>query len=178
MLSWEGDWRFMRYAVLYQSKSGNTKLLAEEIFNSIDSDEKVICDIDECDEIPAVDVYFVGFGIHNYSCSIDIANCMENIGVSKLALFATCGYMPTEQYKEKLEDNLEVWLPETAEYLGMYLCQGKVEFDRREIMISKMPQAENKMREMFNQGCTHPDDEDLEAVSNFAKRVQRIVENN
>ena len=167
----------MKYAVIYQSKSGNTKLLAEEIFSSIDSDEKVICDIDECDEVPVADVYFVGFGIHNYSCGIDIANCMENIGISKLALFATCGYVPTEQYKEKLEDNLEVWLPEDAKYLGMYLCQGKVEFDRREIMISKMPQAESAMCEMFNQGSSHPDNDDLDAVSSFAKSIQRIAEN-
>ena len=166
----------MRYVVAYQSKSGNTRLLAEEIFESIESEYKEIYDIDKDNELPEADVYFVGFGIHNNSCSMDIAECMENIGVAKLALFVTCGYTPTEKYKEKLEKNLEVWLPENAEYLDMFLCQGNVEMDRRQIMVSQMSHAEDKMRQMFNVGCTHPDEKDLKDVNLFAKRIQKISE--
>lgn len=135
----------MKYAVIYQSKSGNTKMLGEEIFNALDSKKKEIYDIDEGKEIPDADVYFVGFGIHNNSCSMDIVDCMEGIGMAKLALFSTCGYMPTDKYKEKLEKNLEVWLPEDAEYIDMFLCQGNVELDRRKIMISQMPHSEDKI---------------------------------
>ncbi len=165
----------MKYAVLYQSKSGNTRLLAEEIFNSINSEEKEIYDIDEGNEIPKADVYFVGFGIHNNSCSMDIVECMESIGIGKLALFVTCGYIPTDKYKEKLEKNLEVWLPEEAEYLDMFLCQGNVEFDRRQIMISQMPHLEDKLRQVFSMGCSHPNEDDLRAVSDFATRIQKQV---
>lgn len=167
----------MKYAVIYQSKSGNTRLLAQKIYNSIDADEKELCDIDEGGDIPEADMYFVGFGIHNNSCSMDIADCLENIGMAKLALFVTCGYTPTDKYKEKLEKNLEVWLPEEAEYLGMFLCQGNVEADRRKIMIDQMPQAEEQIRQMFLQGGSHPDEDDLISASNFAKRMQRRAEN-
>ena len=64
-------------------------------------------------------------------------------------MFVTCGYVPTEQYKEKLEKALEVWYPDEGEYLGMFLCQGRVESDRRKIMISQMPSKEKEMQQMF-----------------------------
>lgn len=165
----------MKYAVIYQSKSGNTKLLAEEIFNTIESEEKEIYDIDEGYEMPEADVYFVGFGIHNNSCSMDIADAMESIGMAKVVLFATCGYTPTDKYKEMLEKNLEVWLPEDAEYIDMFVCQGNVEPDRRQIMISQMPHVEDKLRQMFNMGCTHPNEEDLKAVSDFTRRILKQI---
>lgn len=161
----------MKYAVVYQSKTGNTKLLAQEIFNTIESQEKEICDIDGASEIPVADVYFVGFGIHNNSCSMDIAEAMEHIGQAKIILFTTCGYTPTDKYKEKLVKNLEVWLPEDSEYIDMFLCQGKVEPDRKQIMISHMPHAEDKLKHMFNMGETHPDADDLNAVREFTRKV-------
>ena len=50
-------------------------------------------------------------------------------------------YMPTDQYKNNLEKQIEVWLPDDAQYLGMFLCQGNVEVDRRKIirMCRKTP---------------------------------------
>ncbi len=46
----------MGYAVAYQSKSGNTRLLAEEIFESIESEDKEIFDIDKDNELLKADV--------------------------------------------------------------------------------------------------------------------------
>jgi len=42
------------------------------------------------------------------------------------------------------------------------ILQFKSGIYKREVMISKIPLAENKMREIFNLGCTHPDDNGLE----------------
>ena len=106
---------------------------------------------------------------------MDIADVFEQITNKKYALFVTCGFMPTEQYKEKLKKNLEVWLPEEGEFLGMFLCQGNVEADRRKIMISQMPSKEKEMQQMFEIGSTHPDDEDLEEAADFAQEIQRAA---
>ena len=43
---------------------------------------------------------------------MDISDVFEQITGGKYAVFVTCGYVPTEQYKEKLEKNLEVWYPD------------------------------------------------------------------
>lgn len=162
----------MKYAVVYQSKSGNTRLIAEQIYNTLDTADKEIVDIDVTDEIPEADIYLVGFGIHSYSCSMDIADVFEQIEGKKYALFVTCGYMPTEQYKEKLKKNLDVWLPDVGECMGMFLCQGNVEDDRRKIMISQMPSREKEIKQMFQMGSTHPDEEDLENAAEFAMKIQ------
>ena len=126
-------------------------------------------------DIPAVDTYLIGFGIHGYSCSMDISDVFEQITGGKYAVFVTCGYVPTEQYKEKLEKNLEVWYPDEGEYLGMFLCQGNVESDRRKIMISQMPSKEKEMQQMFRLGNTHPDEEDLENAVDFAIKIQAEI---
>lgn len=166
----------MRYAVIYQSKSGNTRLLAEQIYETLNTEEKEIIDIDITTEIPDADVYFVGFGIHNRFCSMDVLDTLEQISGGQIALFATCGYLPTEQYKVNLETHMEAWLPEDADYLGMFLCQGTVEMDRRKIMIGQMPSKEKELEHMFELGSVHPDQEDITSITDFAIDIQTQVE--
>lgn len=161
-----------KYAVIYQSKSGNTKILAEQIFNALDTEEKELIDIDVEPTVPKAEVYFVGFGVHSGFCSREVLEVFEQITNGKFALFATCGYMPTEQYKVRLEKHLDVWLPEESEYLGMYLCQGNIESDRQKIMLSQMPNKERELKQMFSLGSTHPDQEDIELAVDFAVRIQ------
>lgn len=166
----------MKYAVIYQSKSGNTREIAEQIYSALWAEEKDIIDIDEEEILPQADVYFIGFGIHDGNCSMDIIDYLESLPSAKYAIFATCGYIPTEDYKKRLRGNLDVWLPDNGEYLGMFICQGKVERDRQNIMIGKMPTREVQLKKMFEEGSSHPNEEDLDAAANFAERIQEIVE--
>lgn len=166
----------MKYAVIYQSKSGNTKLLAEQIYRTLDTETKEIMDIDKISLIPEADVYLVGFGIHNHMCSIDVLDIIEQITDGKIALFATCGYAPTDQYKANLQKYMEPWLPDDAEYLGMFLCQGNVEADRQKIMMAQMPNKEKELQQMFMLGSSHPDQVDIEAVIDFTVKIQAEAE--
>lgn len=166
----------MKYAVIYQSKSGNTKRIAKEIYKVIESSEKYIVDIDETDAVPEADVYFVGFGVHSSNCGMDIIDVLEQTENAKCALFATCGYVPTDNYKEKLEKNIEVWIPDETEYMGMFLCQGAVEREQKNIMINKMPSGEERLRQMFEVGDSHPDGDDLDNAARFAAMIQEKAE--
>lgn len=168
----------MRYVVMYESKTGNTRMLAEEIYGALAAQDKELIDLDVTAEVPEADIYFIGFGVHNGSCSRSMLDYFDQITGGRFALFATCGCLPTEQYKSKLEKNLDVWLPENADYLGMLLCQGNVEPDRREIMIGKMPSREKELRQMFEDGSSHPDQGDRDAAADFAARIQGKVEHN
>ena len=79
--------------------------------------------------------------------------------------------MPTDKYKANLEKNLDVWLPDEAEYLGMFLCQGNVQADRREIMLEKMPGKAKELNRMFEVGSTQPNQDDLMAAADFTARI-------
>lgn len=166
----------MKYAVIYQSKSGNTREIAEEIFNSLSTDEKEIQDIDCEEEIPQADIYLIGFGIRNQMCSMDIINCFDQITGGRFAIFATCGYVATEQYKASLEKRLDVWMPEDADYLGMFLCQGNVSNEGQKNMLDQMPEEAERMEQLFAYGKTHPDSADLEKAAQFARKIQQQVE--
>ncbi|MFC1978144.1 flavodoxin family protein [Chloroflexota bacterium] len=54
----------MKILVAYMSKSGNTKKVAEAIFEEI-SDEKELKTVDEVDSIAGYELTFLGFPIHN-----------------------------------------------------------------------------------------------------------------
>lgn len=162
----------MKYAVIYQSKSGNTEMIACRIYDMLDTDKKVIINIDNGSQIPDADVYYVGFGVHNNSCSMDVEKVLRSIRKGKVALFATCGFMPEDTYKELIEKEVKEKLTEQTHYLGMFLCQGKVENDRKNIMVYKMPHSEKKLKEIFRVASVHPDENDLEAVSRFVDKLK------
>ena len=166
----------MKYAVIYQSRSGNTRLIAERIYQTLDTSEKELIDLDITSEVPKADVYFVGFGVHDYFCSIHVLNALDQITSGRIGLFATCGYLPAEQYKANLEKRLDVWMPEGVDYLGMFLCQGKVEADQKKKMIEQLPDREKELKHMFKIGKTHPDQEDLEEAEEFAMAMLEKIE--
>ena len=90
----------MKYVVMYQSKSGNTEKIAEEIYQNLPEWDTDIYDIDKGGEIPLAEVYFIGFGVQRGTCSMEIINLFEKIKGGKIALFATCGSCPTDHYKK------------------------------------------------------------------------------
>lgn len=167
----------MKYAVLYQSDTGNTEKLANVIFDSIDSDsqDKELVKLEEGIDIPEADVYFVGFPVHNQNCSFMIMDCLDKIESGGVALFATCGMYPSEKYIEKIEIAMSVWLSDSVEYLGIYVCQGKITPAQRNAFLEDMPQVSAKLEEMFDEGEAHPDEEDLREASVFAANVQNVI---
>lgn len=159
----------MKCAVLYQSKSGNTKLLAEKIYSVLESEEKELINIDESPTVPDADLYFVGFGVHGSFCSMDILDLFEKIDHGAIALFATCGCLPIDTYKYTIERKILAWLSNEVNYLGMFLCQGKVDDYRKKIIMDENKAYKNELIQMFERGDHHPNSDDLEDVSAFVK---------
>jgi hypothetical protein len=160
----------MEYAVIYYSESGNTEMLAKQIYAAIGSNEKTLVDLNKQQQIPKADMYFVGFPIHKKNCSLKIVDALEQIENGGLILFATCGLTPTASYKQKLEDALSVWLPDEADYLGMFLCQGKTSGEQKEHFYQTNPEYREKLAEMFREGDKHPDRDDVENAVGYVKR--------
>jgi flavodoxin len=161
----------MKYAVIYYSRSGNTEILAKQIYALIESDDKILIDLNEQEKIPWADVYFVGFPIHQKNCSLKIVDALEQIETGRLMLFVTCGLTPTENYKQKLEETLRIWLPDGAEYLGMYLCQGRTDEKQKEFLCNANPKYKDKFEQMFIEGERHPNRDDLDDLIRCIKNI-------
>lgn len=165
----------MKFAVIYDSDTGNTERIALEIYDTIGYRDKELLNLSEDDEIPDVDVYFVGFPVHQRSCGIKTMECLEKIETGKIVLFATCGMSATDSYREKLEDKLSVWISDDAEYLGLYLCQGETTVAQQKRFLETHPDISVELSEMLVNGIGHPDRDDLVQVVEFTEGILRKI---
>jgi menaquinone-dependent protoporphyrinogen IX oxidase len=99
----------MRVLVAYMSKTGNTKKVAQVIFEEI-SDEKEIKPIDEVESTEGYDIAFLGFPIHAMGPDKKTVELLEKHCVNgrNVALFIT--HMAPEDAQELAPDaKLRSW---------------------------------------------------------------------
>lgn len=161
----------MKYAVIYYSETGNTKALSKYLFENIHSTNKVLINMEDVDEIPKADMYFIGFPIYNQNCRMKVIELIEQIENSKIALLVTCGLNPTEQYKDKLEDTLSVWISNSNEYLGMQLCQCKTVDSQKQKFYQMYPQHNEQLEEMFERIDNNPIENNMLCIKEFIQNV-------
>ena len=163
----------MKYQIIYDSKTGNTKKLAEHIYEYLKGNEREIKTVAEFDATEEADVYFVGFYTNRNSCSLETADVLEMLDGKKIALFGTCGMGNTQEYYEKIRKNIDVWMPEDYEDCGFFMCQGRMKDkikERISIMSQKMTDdARCELWQMYDDGLTHPDEEDLVKLEIFVE---------
>ncbi|TES86447.1 MAG: hypothetical protein E3J89_02635, partial [Candidatus Aminicenantes bacterium] len=80
--------------VTYLSQTGNTKKIAEAIFEGLEGD-KTIKPMDEVQEIEDYSLIFIGFPVHSHSVPYKIESFLQKIPQGKkIALFSTHGSLP------------------------------------------------------------------------------------
>lgn len=165
----------MDYMVLYSSKTGNTKKVATEIFSALPGMSK---DMQSMEEYRGKDaeIYFIGFWVNRGTCEMSVIDAMSQLHGKKIALFGTCGMGRDAEYYRSIEQKVDVWIPDDCEYLGMFLCQGKMPMQVREkYEISREdPRQEayrKKMLQNFDEALFHPNEEDLKDARVFVKQV-------
>ena len=165
----------MDYMVVYSSKTGNTKKIATEIFSALPGMSKDMQNLVEYRGKDA-DIFFVGFWVDRGTCDMSVINMLSSLHGKKVALFGTCGMGRDEGYFRMIEQTVKVWIPDDCEYLGTFLCQGKMPMQLREnyeIMMEDPRQElwRKKMLQNFDEGLFHPNDEDLAHAREFVRRL-------
>ncbi|MEG1847868.1 MAG: flavodoxin family protein [Lachnospiraceae bacterium] len=166
----------MKTNVVYMSKTGNTEKLAKEIFNTIPGKDKDIREFEVNHQSSEGDIYFVGFWVNRGTCSMDLLEYLSGLHQKKIAIFGTCGMGSDEAYYKRIEDNIQVWLPEDCEYAGAFLCQGKMPMSVRDKYTEMLGSGKDErqiqqMIQNFDQGMTHPDKQDLSRMREFVQQV-------
>ncbi len=155
----------MKTLVTYFSHTGNTKKIAESIYEILQGD-KEIKKIDEGLDLDEYSLVFVGFPVHSHSVPIKAEAFLKNIPPGKkIALFSTHGSLTGSHLsREALE--YAVVLASKAKVLGSFSCRGKVSPEALEILI-KSPEHV-AWAEMAESARNHPDQNDLEDAHAFA----------
>ena len=158
-----------RYSIIYSSKTGNTKKLAEAIYNTLPQNK---CDyygtVDKIDDVLS-NVIYIGFWTEKGNAdhlTIDFLNKLRN---KKIFLFGTAGYGESEKYFEGIINNVKKNIDSSNTIIGTFMCQGKMPLSVRE-RYEKMREQNNislnidKLIANFDKALSHPNKEDLKTL--------------
>jgi flavodoxin len=153
--------------VTYYSRTGNTKSVANAIFEAVEGD-KSLRPIEElaAGEIGMYGLIFAGFPVHSHSIPFAVEEFLKTIPQGKkVAFFSTHGSLTGSRLSREALESATV-LAATARVLGTFSCRGKVSPQALDVL---MRSPEHKAwTEMAASAATHPDASDLEDAQNFA----------
>ena len=95
----------MKYAVLFDSRTGNTALIAEEIRSTLKQERCVGFGMQPL--TGAADVVFLGSWCDRGGFSEEMRKVISGIHHQKVALFATCGYGMDRAYFQRIEERMK-----------------------------------------------------------------------
>lgn len=143
--------------VVYNSLTGNTKLLADTIKSVLPNNNND-------------DIVFVGFWTDKGNADSKTIEYLKLLRNKKLFLFGTCGFGGSEAYFDRILTNVKSNVDSSNEIIGEYMCQGKMPQSVRERYL-KMKESNNcppnidVLIDNFDKALSHPDEKDLEKLS-------------
>ena len=135
----------MKYAIVYSSRTGNTKLLAQAIRSALPPEDCLYFGPPSPEALTAQRVY-VGFWTDKGTCDGETQSFLASLTGQEVFLFGTAGFGGAPAYFEKILSSVQAHVPASAHVLGGYMCQGK------------MPQAVRQRYEAMDDSPRRTDD--------------------
>ena len=151
----------MSYAIICSSKTGNTKKLAQRA-------REVLGEKNECSTADA-DLVLLGSWTDKGGLDPALEDALPQLAAKRVFLFGTCGFGGSQAYYDRVLDRFQSALPEGAQVVGRFMCQGQMPLAVRERYVKMAEQDPKKfepMIENFDRALGHPDAADLTAFEN------------
>lgn len=153
----------MTYEIIYQTKTGNTALLAERIKSALPAKDCVFFGT-----LPLTDkhaeIIFVGFWTDKGNCCEEIASFLQSLHHQTVFLFGTAGFGGDESYFARILSNVTAHLDDSNTIADTYMCQGRMPDSVRQRYESIMEKDPDKMQSLianFDSALSHPNENDL-----------------
>ena len=149
----------MRYAIICCSRTGNTARLAERARRALDA-----AGAEEVASPAEADVTLLGSWTDRGGLDPSLADALPKLAGGRVFVFGTCGFGGDPAYYERVLDRFASALPDGAEVIGRYMCQGQMPPSVRERyvrMAQDDPARFEPMIENFDRAVGHPNDADL-----------------
>ena len=151
----------MSYAIVYSSHTGNTALLAQALKETLPQAECLYYGAPDARAL-AADIIYVGFWTDKGTCDAAAAQFLQSLTHQQVFLFGTAGFGGSDTYFAQILERVQALLPEGAQCIGSYMCQGKMPQSVRERYEGmKDSPRRTAMLENFDRALHHPDDADL-----------------
>ncbi len=166
----------MSTLVVYASKTGNTEKVARRIYDAVSDPDKTLVSLSDYDHRCTADTVYVGFWNNRGTCCVEVMDLLSELSGKRIALFGTCGMGDLGGYYDAVRGAVSAWIPEDSEYLGCFLCQGKMPFsirDRYESMRDRTNYEKvDALIDNFEEALLHPDEEDLKRAEEFVIQIE------
>ncbi len=153
----------MKSAVIYSSKTGNTKKVAEAIKQAMPEG----CEIYSVPEVPAdakFDLIAMGFWIDKGTANKEALEFMKTITNTKVFTFFTLGAYPDSKHSDESREASNKLLGEGCELIGNFRCQGAIDpklLDWMKRLPADHPHAPDEARvARWAEAALHPNEED------------------
>ena len=158
----------MKYSIVCNSKTGNTKMLSDAIKDHLDRSDCIYFGEPSTKALNA-DIIYVGFWTDKGCCNKECKEFLGKLDNKKVFLFGTAGFGEDNTYFDKIMNKTKSYLPKSAELIGTYMCQGKMPMSVRERYekmkkVPGLPMDIDKMIANFDKALTHPDKKDIEGL--------------
>ena len=166
----------MSYAIVYSSKTGNTKILADTLHDCLPQEGCVYFGVPDPAAMEA-DTLYVGFWTDKGNADAGAADFLKQLHGKNVFLFGTAGFGGSAEYFEQILAAVQKSLDESNTVIGTYMCQGKMPMTVRQ-QYEKMLQQPNHapnlemLIENFDKALAHPDAADLDLLRKKAAEVQ------
>lgn len=156
------------YSIVFSSLTGNTKMLADAIYDMLPSDEcEYFGEIKE--QEPQSDMLYVGFWTDKGNADNKALGLLSKLKNKKIFLFGTAGFGRSNEYFNKVLEQVKQVIDSSNVIVGEYMCQGKMPQSVRERYMKmkenpKQPANLDMLIDNFDCALSHPDKGDLERL--------------
>ncbi len=157
--------------VTYFSRSGNTKKVAEAIFEAIEG-AKDLKAIEEAQPLDDYSLVFIGFPVQSHSVPYKVEEFLKAIPAKKkIALFCTHGALPGHRLSREAIEHAVI-LAAKAKVLGTFAVRGRISMQASEA-LSRSPEHQ-EWTDMAASANTHPNETDLAEAKVFARQIRTL----
>ncbi len=150
----------MKKAVIYATKTGNTRQVAEAI-HSVFPEDTAIFPVEEAPDPETLDFLALGYWVDRGTANGKMRKYMERVKGKKVAIFGTLGAFPDSDHAKDVIKSVKEILKDN-DIMGSFICQGKVDPVLVERM-NKMPGHEMtpERKARLTEAAKHPNEDDF-----------------
>ena len=164
----------MSHAIVFSSKTGNTRLLAETLRDSLPRENCIYFGAPAPEALEAETLY-IGFWTDKGHADDTLTAFLQTLREKRVFLFGTAGFGGSAEYFDQILTAVKKALDASNTVIGTYMCQGKMPMTVRQ-QYEKMRQQPDAnpnlgmLIENFEKALSHPDAADLEQLRKTACR--------
>lgn len=164
----------MKKLVVYSSRTGNTKAVAEAVQAAMGSDSELMS-VEEAPSTAEYDLIAVGFWVDRGTADAQAKQYLESIRDKKVILFGTLGAYPDSDHARDSMARAAMLLPAGNTLLGTFICQGRVDpklIERFKDLPPDHPHAMTPDRiARHAEASRHPNEEDFARAQETVRRI-------